>query len=159
MSDEITKEEDATTSEETQTEPQGSGEIDWKAMARKWENIAKAAKADVADAAKWREFEQNQKSEYEKLSDELARTKAEASEAQARLLKLDVAARKGIPTDALDLLDGSTQEELEAKADKLLSLIADQSKNKVKPDVNQGKPSTGGITVADQFASAIGDLL
>lgn len=159
MSDEITKEEDATTPEENQTEPQGSGEIDWKAMARKWENIAKAAKADVADAAKWREFEQNQKSEYEKLSDELARTKAEASEAQARLLKLDVAARKGIPTDALDLLDGSTQEELEAKADKLLSLIADQSKNKVKPDVNQGKPATGGITVADQFASAIGDLL
>lgn len=158
MSDEITETTEAV-NEDLQGEPQGSPEIDWKAMARKWEGIAKSAKADVADAQKWREFEQNQKSEYEKLSDELARTKAEASEANAKLLKLDVATRKGIPADALDLLEGSTQEELEAKADKLLSLIADQSKTKVKPDVNQGKASVDGASTASQFASALGDLL
>ena len=159
MSDEITTDttETAPAVNVEAQEPQGSTDIDWKAEARKWEN---RAKADHEAAKNWREFEQSQKSDVEKMSDELARYKAEASEASAKLLKFEVASQKGIPAEALDLLNGSSREELESAADKLLSLIADQSKPTTpKPDSNQGKPATGGVTTGDQFAAALASIL
>jgi hypothetical protein len=158
MSEEITTTpaEEVTTNE-TVSEPQGSQETDWKAEARKWEA---RAKADHEAANQWREFETSQKSEVEKMADELARFKAEASESSTKLLKFEIASQKGIPTEALDLLNGSTREELESSADKLLSLIADQSKpNTPKPDLNQGKPSSGGQSTGDQFAAALANIL
>jgi hypothetical protein len=155
MSDELTTE---TITEPTieipEVEPQGEAkEIDWKAQARKWESRAKDAQADKALADKWREYEQSQKSDHEKLAEDLARAQAEASQASAELLRLKIASEKGIPSDALDLLPGSSREELESAADKLLSLIADQSKPKTpNPDPNQGKPTAtalGQLTQAD----------
>lgn len=136
-----------------EAEPQGKAEIDWKAEARKWENRAKAAKSDLEDAAKWREYEASQKSEHEKLADQLAEAQALASEANAKLARYEIASLKGIPTEALDLLTGSSREDLEAQADKLLLLIAEQSKPKSPmPDELQGKPVTsqaGQLTEAD----------
>lgn len=130
--------------------PQGAPETDWKAEARKWET---RAKADHELATKWREYEQNQKSDNEKLADELARYKAEATQANAELLRLRIASEKGITGEATKLLKGSTEEELNAEAELLLSLIADQSKPKApKPDENQGKPAPavqGQLTQAD----------
>lgn len=158
---EITENNIEPTEEVTDAEPQGSStETDWKAEARKWEARAKASKADSEAAAKWREYEQAQKPVQERLAEELAQAKAEASEASTRLLRFEIASRKGIPAEALDLLTGSSSEELEANADKLLSLIANQSKTTTpKPDLNQGKPATGGTSTADQFASALGGIL
>jgi hypothetical protein len=158
MSEEITTlPTEEVTAKEPVSEPQGSQEVDWKAEARKWEA---RAKADHEAANQWREFETSQKSEVEKMADELARFKAEASESSTKLLKFEIASQKGVPTEALDLLHGSTREELEKSADKLLSLIADQSKpNTPKPDLNQGKPSSGGQSTGDQFAAALGSLL
>lgn len=160
MSEENTTENTEST-ENVEVAPQGVTETDWKAEARKWEARAKAAKADVEDASKWREFEQNQKSDFEKLADELARTRAEATEASTKLLRLEIASRKGVPNEAVELLQGKTQEELEAAADKLMTLIADQSKQtpSIKPDSNQGKPIAGTNSTADQFASALSALL
>lgn len=130
-------------------EPQGDA-TDWKAEARKWEA---RAKADHEVANKWREYEASQKTEHEKLADELARERAEAAQAKAELLRLRIASEKGITGDATKLLKGSTEDELNAEADLLLSLIADQSKPKgPKPDEHQGKPapaSLGQLTQAD----------
>lgn len=156
MSEEITTT-DSIDQETTATteiaEPQGKAEIDWKSEARKWENRAKAAKADSDDAAKWREYEASQKSDHEKLAERLAKAEADASEAAAKLIRYEIAARRGIPTDAIDLLTGSSEEELEAKAEKLIALIAEQSKPKsLRPDENQGQPTTapvGQLTEAD----------
>lgn len=138
-----------TTTPEVPETPQGDS-TDWKAEARKWEA---RAKADRELASKWREYESSQKTEHEKLAEELARTQAEAAAASAELLRLKVAADKGITGDATKLLKGSTQEELEAEADLLLSLIANQSKPKApKPDELQGKPAPatlGQLTQAD----------
>lgn len=153
MSDEtaITNEttEEPTTPEVT-TEPQGKEDTDWKAEARKWET---RAKADHDAAKAWREYELSQKSEHEKLAEQLAAAQAEASQASTTLLRYQIAAEKGIPNDALDLLVGSTREELQTAADKLLSLIADQSRPKTPtPDMNQGQPATakvGQLTQAD----------
>lgn len=157
MSDEITIPETvtevSTPDTEVSTEPQGSTETDWKKEARKWEARAKEALVFKEQADKWREYEQSQKSEHEKLAEQLASTQAVASEATTKLLKYEVASQKGIPADALDLLVGSTREELESAADKLLSLIADQSKPKLSiPDTNQGTPApnnVGQLTRAD----------
>jgi hypothetical protein len=159
MSEEIentTEQSESVEQAEAQAEVQ---ETDWKAEARKWESRAKAAKADSEAAAKWRDYEKSLKPEQERLAEELAQIKAEASEATTKLMRYEVATQKGVPSDAVDLLTGSTKEELESAADKLLSLIANQSKTPTKPDVNQGKAASGGISTADQFASAMGELL
>lgn len=146
MSDEITKDNIEAETNQPDAEPQGAADVDWKAQARKWEARAKEAQADRELAAKWREYESSQKSEHEKLAEELAKANAIASEATSKLTRYEVAAIKGIPADAIDLLNGSTREDLEAAADKLMSLIADQSKPKSpRPDDLQGKPATGNV--------------
>lgn len=146
MSDEITTPETvtevSTPDTDSSVEPQGSSEVDWKKEARKWESRAKEASAFKEQADKWREYENNQKSDHEKLAEELARTKAEASQATAELLRLKIASEKGITGDAIKLLKGTTQDELETEAELLLSLIADQSKPKLSiADSNQGQPA------------------
>jgi hypothetical protein len=154
---EITEPTEAVEATEVQTEV---AETDWKAEARKWEARAKAAKADTEAAQKWRDYEKSQKPEQERVAEELAEAKANAQLASAKLLRYEVATQKGVPADAIELLTGNTQEELETAADKLLSLIASQSKQTTtKPDVNQGKPVSGSSSTADQFASALGNLL
>ena len=165
MSDELNTPEEPTVVVDTPAvEPQGNTpEVDWKAEARKWENRAKAAKADSEAAAKWREYETSQKSEHEKLADELARVQAEASQASAELLRFKIAAEKGISGEATKLLKGTTQEELESEAELLLSLIANQSKPKTPlPDENQGKPAPatiGQLTEADLKNMSPADIL
>jgi hypothetical protein len=148
MSDDIANESVETQTPETeiQDEPQGAPETDWKKEARKWEARAKEAQSFKDAAEKWREYEQNQKSEQEKLAEKLAAAEALASEASAKLTRYEIASQKGIPTEALDLLTGSTREELELAADKLLSLIGEQTKTKLPmPDVNQGKPAPAAV--------------
>lgn len=135
---------------DAKVEPQGDTGPDWKAEARKWET---RAKADHDAAAKWREYESSQKTDFEKQAEELAQLKAEAAQAQAELLRLKIASDKGISGEATKLLKGTTQEELESEAELLLSLIASQSKPKSpNPDANQGQPapkSLGQLTQAD----------
>lgn len=160
MSDELDNNTDAIT-DNIVDEPQGEvHETDWKAEARKWEKRAKDAQGLREAAEKWAEYEASLKPAQERLAEELQQTKAEAESARTALLRYEIAADKGIPADAIKLLNGSTREELEDAADSLLALIANQSKPKSpKPDLSQGKPATGGATTADQFASALGDLL
>jgi hypothetical protein len=124
--------------EET-NEPNGTEEIDWKSRARRWET---RSKLDRESADKWTEYEKSQKSDHERLAEDLATAKAEASQASIQLLRYKVAAENGIIGEATSLLKGSTLEELESEAHILLSLIADQSKPKSPiPDGNQGKPA------------------
>ena len=154
MSEEITTPEPEAQNPETanvDAEPQGASETDWKREARKWEQRAKEAQAFKDAADKWREYEQSQKSEHEKLAEKLTAAERAASEATARLTRYEVAAQKGIPAEALDLLSGSTREELESAADKLLSLIAEQAKPKSPiPDANQGKPAPASVGQIDE---------
>lgn len=153
MSDELeTPVEPTETPEET---PQGdpTPETDWKAEARKWEKRAKDANADRELAQKWREYEASQKTEYERLAEDLAAAKAEAESARTSLLRYEVASEKGIPGDAIRLLQGSSKEELEEAAETLVALIASQSKPRTPvPDNSQGRPantSIGQLTQAD----------
>lgn len=149
MSDELANE---TTPEPTeapaQAEPQGEAvqETDWKAEARKWEKRAKDANADRDAAQKWREYEESLKPLQEKLADDLNTAKAEAESARTALLRYEIASEKGIPAEAIKLLQGSSREELEEAAETLVSLLANQSKPKSPlPDDSQGRPTTANI--------------
>lgn len=154
----VSEETTATENEVTATEstPSASTESleEWKRNARKWEKLAKA---DAEAAAAWREYEAAQKPVQERLAEELAATKAEAAKAQQELLRLQIASQKGITGDAARLLKGATQEELEAEADIILSMIQAAQANTPKtptPDPSQGKPSSttaGAITDINQL--------
>ena len=146
-------------------EPQGesveshetASEIDWKAKSRLWESRAKQAKAD---ADKWREYEQSQKTVEERRTEELAQVQRELEAERTARLRLEIASDRGISGEALTLLDGATREEIEAKADALQALIASQQKPKAPaPDPLQGRPVQAATSTADQFAAALDGII
>lgn len=140
-------------------EPQGTPEVemqedktDWKAEARKWEA---RAKENSGAAQKLTELENASKSELQRAIDRAAAAEAALATAQAESLRLSIAARHGISGDHLDLLTGSSEDELEAKAQKLSALIAVSAKPDPfpKPDPSQGAGGgTGKSSNADLFA-------
>lgn len=138
-------------SHDTPTEP------DYKALAEKWE---KFAKKNLEDAKAWREYEESQKTVEEKRAEELEELRKELAQERSVKLRFEIAADRGITGEAIKLLDGSTREEIEEKADALLALIAQDTKTKsIRPDEQQGKAASVGGTTADQFARAIDDIL
>lgn len=110
--------------EATQSEPEAKPETDWKARAREWE---KRAKANQSAARKLKELEDAQKSETERLGEQLTAAQQRALEAD----KLDVALEKapeGMSTQQVRKLarriSGSTREEMEADAADLFAEFA-----------------------------------
>lgn len=101
----------------------------WKQRAKDAERAAREAQSRV------QQFEDANKSELEKLTGKLTKAEQRAVDAESRLLRFEVAAEKQIPADAVDLLTGSTREELEAKAEKLLALV---QKPEATPDFDGG---------------------
>lgn len=100
---------------------------DWKAEARKWEE---RAKANSDAAAKLKEIEDADKTEQQKLADQLQAAQADGSKSAAELLQLKVAMTKapaGMPAaqiaELAARLRGSTQEELETDADRFFALV------------------------------------
>src|SRR5690606_24772690 len=85
-------------------------------------------------AARYDELEESQKSETQRLQEQLAALQKEAAESALRAERADVAAEKGVPAA---LLTGTTREELEAAADALLAFKGNQPKAP-SPD-GQGK--------------------
>ena len=69
---------------------------------------------------KLQEYEDAQKSELEKAQDKLAKTEEAKAQAEATLLRYEVATSKGVPSQLMELLTGSSQEELERQADLIL---------------------------------------
>jgi hypothetical protein len=159
MTDENTLTDELEQPVETAEEPQGS-DVDWKAEARKWEKRAKDANSLRDAAEKWQEYERSLKPEQERLAEELTSAKHEAESARVQLLRYEIAAEKGIPSEAIKLLNGSSREELEESSETLMALIAKQSETKQpRPDMSQGRAvSAGGNTTADQFAAAVENI-
>ena len=108
--------------EETPTpepEPQDYG-TDWKAEARKWE---KRSKDNSDAAARLTEIEDASKSAEQRLQDQLAEATAKATGAESQLVRMQVAADKGLTPAQAKRLTGETRDELEADADELLELL------------------------------------
>ena len=75
------------------------------------------------------EFENANATELEKAQSKASKAEQKAAEAESKLLRFTVAAEKEVPADAVAFLQGNTREELEASADKLLTLVKSSNGN------------------------------
>jgi len=89
------------------------------------------AKAAAADASK---------SELQKLAERLAAAEKRMQEAEVKALRAEVAAAKGVPAD---LLHGSTKEELEAYADRLVQFRGGTQTAEAATKDGNGQDGTG----------------
>jgi hypothetical protein len=125
----------------------------WKSKAREQE---KRAKDNAKAAERLAEIEEATKSESQKAADKIAAETQRANEAEARLLRYEVAAEKGIPAKAIKLLSGASREEIEASAAEVLELIGEAGKPRTpKPDPNQGRQGSSSTSNGELFAAAI----
>lgn len=149
MSEEELEESQESTPEEPQDDPQGEQpDVDWKAMARKWE---KRAKENLSAAEKLKEFEDAQKTEQERLAEELEAARSKEGELSRKMLRLDVALAKapeGMSAQKIRKLaarlTGDTVEELEADAEELFAEFAGVQTGaggKPTPKLTGNKPS------------------
>jgi len=88
-----------------------------RAEAAKYRTEAQEAKA------KAQEYEDAQKSELERAQDKLTQIETAKAEAEAKLLRYEVASEKNIQGNLVDLLTGTSKEELEAQADLILENV------------------------------------
>ncbi|GAA3121758.1 hypothetical protein [Streptomyces echinatus] len=92
--------------------------------------LRKANKEAETLRLKLKEFEDRDKTEAQKLADRANEAESAAARATAKLLRYEVAADKKLPAGWAQRLQGSTKEELEADAEKLLAdLGAQQQRN------------------------------
>lgn len=84
-------------------------------------------------AVKARELEDAGKSETEKLTTRLTETEQRAIAAEARALRLEVGADRGLSPAQARRLVGNTREELEADADELLAAFKAPTGNNDRP--------------------------
>lgn len=96
-----------------QTEPQGEAkqETNWKAEARKWENLAKKGKAAEEELAKLKEAQMTEQEKAnaraEKAEAELAAMKAEN---ERMVAARDWSAKEGVPLDLLEYVSADKME-------------------------------------------------
>lgn len=110
-------------SDGTDETPDLAAELDkWKALARKQEA---RAKENAEAAKKLAEIEDAEKTESQRLAEQLEQLKGENETLRISNLRSDVAASKGVPAA---LLTGSTKEELEEAADALLTFKGETPK-------------------------------
>lgn len=107
--------------------------------------------------ARLKEIEDRDKSEAQKANERAEAAEAALAAKEAETLRLTVASKHGITGDYLDLLSGADEAELEAKAQKVASLIESQQQASRKGPVipTQGDTpnnATGGET---EFARAL----
>lgn len=97
-------------------------EIDWAAEARKWKELSRKNEARMKENAEkarlYDEAQEQGKSELQKAQEAAAKAEARAAALESKVLRAQVAAAKGVDAD---LLSGTSQEELEASADRLLA--------------------------------------
>ena len=102
--------------------PQETATVDWKAEAEKWKALSRQnedrAKANADKAKRFDAIEEQSKSEMQKLVEAKEAAERRAAAAETASLKARIAAAKGVD---VDLLTGTTQEEITASADRPLA--------------------------------------
>lgn len=136
-------------------EPLGEGGL--KALNAEREARAAAEKAAKDALARVKEFEDRDKSEAQKQQEALEQAQKELAELTVAKTRAEVAAAKGVPAV---LLNGSTQEELEASADALIAFKGEQPKQKlIIPNEGNAPSSSSTGSTADAFAAFMEDKL
>ncbi|MEU0940306.1 hypothetical protein [Embleya sp. NPDC005971] len=104
--------------------------------------LHKANKEAEGLRLKLKEFEDRDKTEAERLAERAATAERSASDAQARLLRYEVAAKKNLPASLAARLQGSTPEEIAADADALVQELA-RHQQVTAPSFDGGVRTTG----------------
>lgn len=105
-----------------------------------------------AKASKFEELENAQKTEAQKAQEALAEAQKRAADLELKAARAEVAAAKGVP---VELLSGSSREEIEAHAEALIAFKGTQPGGPVIP--NQGKqPDKAAETTDDWFRALAG---
>lgn len=136
------------------TEPSADAKSADKELADLRAALKKANKEAEQSRLKLREAEERDLSEMEKIQRRAEKAENDLADLQSNTLKQRVALEKGLPASLVGRLQGSTEEELAADADELLTLV--KAPTTPKPDPSQG--ARGGdpnTTTADQFAAAL----
>ena len=119
----------------------------------------KALKAKLAELApKAQELDtlkESQKTELQRLTDQLTaeRTAREALEASS--LRLSVAMAKGVPAELANRLQGTTQAEIEADADALLAVFTPNPAGVPQASPRQGASGTSRLGADDPMLRVI----
>lgn len=120
---------------------------DWEAEAKKWKELSRRnearAKENAEKARLFDEHEERGKSELQKALDKAAQAEARVKALEVQATRAQVSAAKGVD---IDLLSGSTLEELEASADRLLAWRGAQ--------VPKGAPSSDAGVRGDEIRAA-----
>jgi hypothetical protein len=131
------------------------GEPDWKEEATKWKGLARKHEGRHLDALglkpgeldqlrsaaqRLKDAEDADKTEGQKAKDRADAAEARATKAEGQLLRLEIAAEKGLTPAQAKRLVGSTREELEADADELLEAFG----GKKEPLKRPGSPARSG---------------
>ena len=103
-------------------------------------NLRKRLKELEPLAAKAKELEDAGRSDVEKLTAELQAHQTRAGQAEAELMRLRVAMRKGLTETQARRLVGSTEEELEEDADDLLASFRPATPEPKDDDVKDSEP-------------------
>lgn len=134
--------------------PSDVEEIDWKAKfeeqqkhSRTWEQRAKDNKTA---AEKLAALEESQKTAEQKAADRLAEAERLTAEANAKILRRDVALEHKLTADDAALLDTITDEDAMRS---LAARLATTTQKGPAPDPNQGKSPAGPVSTGDQFAA------
>jgi hypothetical protein len=106
--------------DEPKDTPKDLGEAGKKALDEERKARREAEKQANELKTKLQELEDKDKSEGQKLADRAAAAEKRAEESEARILRLEVGAAKGLTPAQARRLVGSTKEELESDADSLL---------------------------------------
>lgn len=107
------------------------------------------AKANADAAKRLAEIEDANKSEQEKLQERLAAAEQREADANARLLRAEVASEKGLTAKQAARLTGTTKEELAADADEFLADLADKYVPKATATPGQTGAGVGGSSKDD----------
>jgi hypothetical protein len=136
------------------TDQLNESEIDWKAKfeesqkhSRTWEQRAKDNKTA---AEKLAALEESQKTAEQKTAERLAEAERVATEAQAKVLRRDVALDHKLTAEDATLLDTITDEDAMRT---LAARLAAPAGRGPAPDPNQGKGGAGPVSTGDQFAA------
>lgn len=113
--------------------------------------LDETVKRTVTDAKAWQEHQDSLKSREEQLAGQIADADRRAAEAEARLLRADIAREMGITGEFFDLLTASDEDAIRAQATKIAPLI--QKDPFPRPDPSQGSRGAGKSSTADRFAS------
>lgn len=104
-----------------------------------------------AKAAKFAEWEESQKTEAQKQQEALAEAQAQLAALTVAKTRAEVAAAKGVP---VELLSGSTQEELEIAADALIAFKGAAAKPSAAPLIERANQVDPEVDLDAQIAAA-----